>query len=524
MKKQNLFYLFVAAMVITVVFSACKKDKIIDVSGVSLSQTTLTLTVGSSETLTATVFPADAHNKEITWSSSASNLVSVNNNGLVTAIGEGTAIITVTTANGGKTAICTVTVVSVDVMDINFPSLSGLFAVGNTRQLTVIFTPDNATNKTITWSSSNEAVATVSNTGLVTAKTLGTAAITATTADGNKTANFSVTVKDISELTDGEWLTFQSHTVGNGIDLVFMGDGYTTTDIAKGKYEADMRTAIEGFFDIQPYKAYRKYFNVYIVIAESAESGIGIGAPIKTKFSTTVVYESLGSSLINLRLTCNMNECYTYAQKAPIENIENYVVVLIAHRPTTYITINGRNYNVNHGICYMGNRAIAINHATTDNLGYLVQHEAGGHGFGKLADEYFTSGTTATQSQQDELRHAHSIGYYANVDNKNDLTKIIWKDFIGNPKYNMVDAFEGAYYCEKGFWRSEEISTMGPLNVRYFNAPSRAAIVKRIKTLAGEPFTMEWFMATDIIEPPVRTRTTDETDIFMHTPPIWVND
>mgnify|MGYP001206635875 CR=1 FL=1 len=169
----------------------------IPVTGVSLDKTTLTFdAIGQSKTLTATVEPADATNKRVIWSTSNPS-VAVVDNGVVTAVGEGTAIITVTTEDGGFTATCTVTVtidttVPVESVSLDKTSLY-LTRMGQSVQLTATVEPANATNKNVTWSSSNTDVAVVEN-GVVTAVGNGEAIITVTTEDGGKTATCTVTV------------------------------------------------------------------------------------------------------------------------------------------------------------------------------------------------------------------------------------------------------------------------------------------------------------------------------------------
>ena len=167
------------------------------VTGVSLSQTEATLAVGETLTLTATMIPEYAANfgaSNVTWSSSDEAVATVNESGVVTAKGEGKATITVTTADGKNTATCTVTVY-IPVTGVTLSQTSASLQFGETLTLTATVAPDNAANKSVTWSSNNEDVATVDENGVVTAKTTaGTATITATTADGGKTATCTVTV------------------------------------------------------------------------------------------------------------------------------------------------------------------------------------------------------------------------------------------------------------------------------------------------------------------------------------------
>ncbi len=172
--------------------ATCSVTVTVPVTGVSLNKTSTSITIGSTETLTATVTPSDATNKSVTWSSSDTNIATVSN-GTVTAKAVGTATITVKTVDGNKTATCAVTVNPIAVTGITLNKTSLTFSsLNSTQQLTATVTPENATNKTVTWESSNTSVATVSSTGVVTSKGSGTATITASA--GGKSATCSVTV------------------------------------------------------------------------------------------------------------------------------------------------------------------------------------------------------------------------------------------------------------------------------------------------------------------------------------------
>ena len=163
--------------------AACKVTVTMPVSGVTLNKTALTLNIGANETLTATVAPADATNKKVTWKSSDATVATVDANGKVTGVKAGEATITVTTDDGGKTATCKVTVKPNLVSEITLAALA--IYVGESKAITATVKPDDATNKALTWKSSDETVATVDATGKVTGKKIGTATITATAQDGS---------------------------------------------------------------------------------------------------------------------------------------------------------------------------------------------------------------------------------------------------------------------------------------------------------------------------------------------------
>ena len=166
--------------------------KVIPVTSVTLNKASLALTEQETFQLSATVSPDNATDKTVTWSSSNTAVATVSNNGLVTAIKEGSA--TITAKAGDKTATCAVTVskkvVAVTSVTLNKSSLT--LTEQETFQLSASVSPDNATDKTVTWSSSNTAVATVSDSGLVTAVKEGSATITAKA--GDKTATCTVTI------------------------------------------------------------------------------------------------------------------------------------------------------------------------------------------------------------------------------------------------------------------------------------------------------------------------------------------
>lgn len=169
-------------------------EETVFVTGISLNKTSTTLDIGESETLTATVAPSNATNKSVTWSSSNTSVATVSSTGKITAKAAGTATITVKTADGSKTATCKVTV-TVPVTGVTLNKTSASLAVGKTVTLTATVAPSDATNTSVSWTSSDTSVATVSSAGKITAKASGTATITVKTADGSKTATCEVTVK-----------------------------------------------------------------------------------------------------------------------------------------------------------------------------------------------------------------------------------------------------------------------------------------------------------------------------------------
>jgi formylglycine-generating enzyme required for sulfatase activity len=190
-------------------------------------------------------------------------VATVNNAGLVTAVAEGTAIITVTTEDEGKTAACTVTVslTPVAVTGVSLDKTTLALAVGGTETLTAAITPANATNQNVTWLSDNESVATVSNAGLVTGVAAGTANITVTTGDGSFTVDCVVTVVGYTEM-----LLATSTTVTITGDSAYEYDSSTKGVFISGRtvtlspfYIAKYETTYELWYTVKQWAAGNGY-------------------------------------------------------------------------------------------------------------------------------------------------------------------------------------------------------------------------------------------------------------------------
>lgn len=206
----------------TTFITSCGDDEeTVPVTDVSFDNPTLLLIEGQKQILKAIIAPYNATNKSVTWSSSSTDVATVSSVGEVEAKTVGTTTITATTVDGGKIAVCEVTVmrslVSVTSVSLNKTELSLL--IGRKETLTAAIVPDNATVKTVVWTTSDAAVASVSQIGEVEARAIGTATITATTLDGEKTATCTVTV-DASEFT----VTFNTNG-GTSIENVVIEKG-----------------------------------------------------------------------------------------------------------------------------------------------------------------------------------------------------------------------------------------------------------------------------------------------------------
>ena len=237
----------------------------VPVSGVSISGNT-EINEGATTQLKATVTPENATNKKVTWASSNTEVATVDSDGLVTGVKEGTTTITVTTEDNGKTASCTVTVKSTRT-EVDGVSISGNTNIKENEktQLKATVTPSSATNKNVTWESSNTAVATVDSNGLVTGVKEGTATITVTTEDGGKTATCTVNVSESLESAKAELTTLlskyavkdQSTPTATGYKLVIptvsTAEDFNNVAVGKMYVEASNVTALNAAID----EAYR---------------------------------------------------------------------------------------------------------------------------------------------------------------------------------------------------------------------------------------------------------------------------
>ncbi len=297
------------------------------------------------------------------------------------------------------------------------------------------------------------------------------------------------------EYGEDEFLALQKASKGNngGINIVILGDGYDAKDIAGGEYLKDMKQQAEYFFGIEPYTTYRDYFNVYTVFPLSTESGIGTINSIRyNRFGTTYTG--------GVGLKCDYDELTDYVLKAPTVNESNIDRTLVIVVP------NSTDYG---GICQMWTSGYAVAFCPKSDYGYpldsrgVIQHEAGGHGFGKLADEYIyhnafidACGCNCCE-HVDAINWAKSLGWYDNIELTGKMHEVGWSHLIFDQRYSdIVDIFEGGFMHNRGVFRSEQNSCMNN-DIPYYSTISRESIVRRIKNYAGEPFDFEEFAALD---------------------------
>ncbi len=285
---------------------------------------------------------------------------------------------------------------------------------------------------------------------------------------------------------DGKVLTLQKASVGKGIDIIFMGDAYTDRDMSSGGlYETVMKQAKDEFFAIEPYKTFRDRFNVYAVKVVSKNGRIGSGY-------TTTLGTNFGQGT---KVFVDNDKAFEYAKKVP-GNADNKNLLVC-------VMVNSRSRSGTAFLSESLQSSVAVT-STLGNqpelFGSTLRHEAGGHGFAFLEDEYVNYQVDAPQSMIDKYNSLYkSYGWYSNVDFTNDPSKVRWSAFLSDERYkDEVGIFEGGAQYATGVYRPSKNSMMRE-NMEYYNAPSRWAIYKRIMELSGETASFEKFLEYDAV-------------------------
>ncbi|MBR5661631.1 MAG: Ig domain-containing protein [Bacteroidales bacterium] len=318
--SEHPILLIAMALIAGSMFASCKPDepdvpKTISVTGVSLGKTSISLEEGGSETLTATVSPDNATNKAVSWKSSDTGVATVDNTGKVTAVKAGSATITVTTSDGSKTASCSVTVAAkaIPVTGITIDETAVTMVAGESKKLNATVAPDNATDKKVTWTTSDSAVATVDGDGNVTAVAAGSATITAKAGDKTATCPVTVTPKDVKlesiavdpatkQVKEGETFDLSVKFLPEGAeakpvswrstnDQVAIVEGGTVTALKEGKTKIFARvddTEIEAFCDVTVLQDP----TLRGIAFNTDRYGIAIGDPKKLELLFTPSYAS----------------------------------------------------------------------------------------------------------------------------------------------------------------------------------------------------------------------------------------
>ncbi len=318
-----------------------------------------------------------------------------------------------------------------------------------------------------------------SRSGEIIFKNVNNSFLTVTVKQGIQT----YTSSDYSQ--DGQVTKIHSATVGKGIDVVFVGDAFADKD--QDLFNKYVKLGKEAFFTEEPFRSTKDRFNIYR-IGSVSKNGIITQEGGDTKFSA-----QFGDGTY---ISGDHDAVFRFVQdKMPSVNLKKTIV---------FVIVNKAKYA---GTCWMfsDNKAVCYVPLCRDETDYAqtLRHEGCGHGFGKLADEYFyDSMGRIPDDKVTELKQwkVLSYGFYENVDLTSDPNTIAWARFISDSRYSgKVDVYEGGYTYPYGVYRPTDNSIMR-YNTGGFNAPSREAIYKKImKFSEGNAWTYDYetFVAFD---------------------------
>ena len=271
---------------------------------------------------------------------------------------------------------------------------------------------------------------------------------------------------------DGEVIQLQKATVGRGINIIFLGDGFLDKDMVPGgKYEQKMREGMEQFFAYEPYYTFRNRFNIYAVKVISKNEFYG-----DESSDRRLTYEEGDNRYFRTSL------CTEYAQKVPNEH----------NQPLKICTLCNTTESLGRSWCFWSSDGWGCC-IVYDKIGPVLNHELGGHAFGRLYDEYV--------EKQDSFSYYSTLdtdfynyGWGANVDWHSNPDEVRWSCFLKDSRYQKegLGVFEGGYLYAHGIYRATENSMMR-YNDTPFNAPSREQIYKMImKYSEGEDWVYDY--------------------------------
>ena len=284
---------------------------------------------------------------------------------------------------------------------------------------------------------------------------------------------------------DGQVTRIHSATVGKGIDVVFVGDAFADKD--QNLFNKYVELGKEAFFTEEPFRSTKDRFNIYR-IGSVSKNGIIAQEGGDTKFSAQFeqgTYVGGDNNLVNSFVKASI----------PSVDLTKTIIFVIINKAKYAGTCH--MYSNNQAVCYVPLCRNENEYAQT------LRHEGCGHGFGKLADEYFyDSMGRIPDDKVSELKKwkGFAYGFYENVDLTSDPNTILWSKFISDSRYSgKVGVYEGGYTYPYGVYRPTDNSIMR-YNTGGFNAPSREAIYKKImKFSEGNAWTYDYetFVAFD---------------------------
>lgn len=285
---------------------------------------------------------------------------------------------------------------------------------------------------------------------------------------------------------DGQVKTLQAASTEKDIKVVVMGDGFSDRMIADGSYDAAMLRAMNALFTKNIAKTYQGKFTVKSVTTVSKNEKIGSGTETALECYNNY-QQGIGG---------NLAKVFNYAKHAiNEEDIDDAIIIVVMN---SELSIGGKEA----AVCYMyqpekpnaWGRGASVsfvpnfsgNGGIFDVTSFenVLTHEALGHGFAKLADEYYQVSTTISDEQKTNYQNNAAKGWYQNVDFTDNETQVKWTKFINDNRYmdEQIGVYQGGATYENGVYRPTQTSLMGS-NGTDFNAPSRKAIWYRINKL-----------------------------------------
>ena len=287
---------------------------------------------------------------------------------------------------------------------------------------------------------------------------------------------------------DGAVEVLQQASQGSGIDIVLMGDGFSDRQIASGEYRSAMMFACEKLFGEEPYTSFRELFNVHTVTVVSKNEGYD------SPYAETALDCYFGEGTL---VGGSDDRCFEYAQRAiPAERLDEAMIIVVMNS-TAYAGTCYMYYPSSTAGDYGSGVSVAYFPRGSDQTMFeqLLHHEACGHGFSKLDDEYaYESMGAITQAEIESHTMLSAYGWWKNTDTTSDPAQVKWSHLLSDPRYanEGLGLFEGASTYWTGIWRPTENSIMR-YNTGGFNAPSREAIYYRIHRLAyGESWVYNY--------------------------------
>lgn len=279
---------------------------------------------------------------------------------------------------------------------------------------------------------------------------------------------------DFSE--DGKIDTLQQHAKGEGIPIVLMGDGFVDQELADGTYRRVMEKAMENLFTEEPVKSLREYFDVFMINAVSENNDFGMG--YKTAFSCKLAG---GNSTVIKGDDVSVQVYVGKVLKEEKKRNSLAVVVLntSVYAGTTYFGYqDGNGKFIEFAIAYCP----VIETLESEHFRQVLVHEAVGHGFGKLEDEYvYPDKGNVTTLEMQQIRTMQANGWAQNVDFTASKDTVLWASFLTDSRYQNehLGVYEGACTYPKGAYRPSEDSMMNS-NTCAFNSPSRKSLYEKV--------------------------------------------